>query len=54
MEENIQDTMEQAGVSFELFSPEQMDVIYAAAEKGQDIAPVLNPEFSPGTDAVDS
>ena len=47
MEENIQDTMEQAGVSFELFSPEQMDVIYAAAEKGQDIAPVLNPEFSP-------
>ena len=47
MEENIQDTMEQVGVSFELFSPEQMDVIYAAAEKGQDIAPVLNSEFSP-------
>ena len=47
MEENIQETMGQAGVSFELFSPEQMDVIYAAAEKGQDIAPVLNPEFSP-------
>lgn len=47
MEENIQETMRQAGVSFELFSPEQMDVIYAAAEKGQDIAPVLNPEFSP-------
>lgn len=47
IEENIQETMRQAGVSFELFSPEQMDVIYAAAEKGQDIAPVLNPEFSP-------
>ncbi len=47
LEENIQETMGQAGVSFELFSPEQMDVIYAAAEKGQDIAPVLNPEFSP-------
>ena len=47
IEENIQETMRQAGVSFELFSPEQMDVIYAAAEKGQDIAPVLNSEFSP-------
>lgn len=47
IEENIQETMRQAGVSFELFSPEQMDVIYAAAEKGQDIAPVLNTEFSP-------
>ena len=37
----------QPGVSFELFSPEQVDVIYAAVENGQDIAPILNPEFSP-------
>ena len=30
-----------------MLSPEQVDVIHAAAEKGQDVTPVLNPEFSP-------
>ncbi len=47
IEEQITETMEKAGVSFDVFSPEQVDVIYAAAEKGQDVTPVLNPEFSP-------
>ena len=47
LEEQITEKMEKAGVSFDVLSPEQVDVIYAAAEKGQDVTPVLNPEFSP-------
>ena len=38
---------QKAGASMDDFSPEQMDVIYAAAEKGQGVTPVLKPEFSP-------
>lgn len=45
--EQIRETVEKAGVSFDVLSPEQVEVIYAAAENGQDITPVLNPEFSP-------
>ena len=47
VEEQVTETMEKAGVSFDVLSPEQVEVIYAAAENGQDITPVLNPEFSP-------
>ena len=47
IEEQITETLEKAGVSFDVLSPEQVDVIYAAAEKGQDVTPVVNPEFSP-------
>lgn len=43
----IEDEMEAAGVVHEDFSLEQMDVIYAAAEKDQALEPMLNPEFSP-------
>lgn len=43
----IEEEMEAAGVVHEDFSPEQMDVIYAAAEKDQVLEPMLNPEFSP-------
>ena len=43
----IEEEMEAAGVVHEDFSPEQMDVIYAAAEKDQVLESMLNPEFSP-------
>ena len=46
-EEHITETMEKDDVSFYELSLEQADVIYAAAEKGQDVTPILNPEFSP-------
>ncbi|EOS38956.1 hypothetical protein C808_02273 [Lachnospiraceae bacterium M18-1] len=39
--------MEEADVYLEDFSPEQVDVIYEAAEKGLNLVPMLNPEFSP-------
>ena len=35
-----------AGVAYEDFSPEQMDVIYAVAENGGSLEELLNPEFS--------
>ena len=40
--------MEEAGVYLEDFSPEQVDVIYEAAEKGLNLVPMLNPDFPPG------
>ena len=43
----VTEAMEKARTSFDEFSPEQMDVIYASAEKGVDITPILNPEFPP-------
>ena len=39
--------MEEADVYLDDFSPEQVDVIYEAAEKGLNLVPMLNPEFSP-------
>ena len=47
IEEQIREAMERTGVSFDVFSPEQMDVIYEAAEQGRDVTVVLNPDFSP-------
>ena len=43
----IQEGMEEAGVTHEDFSPEQMDVIYEAAEKDHVLEPMLNPDFPP-------
>lgn len=43
----IEEAMETAGVTHEDFSPEQMDVIHAAAEKDQVLEPMLNPAFRP-------
>ncbi|MEY8334482.1 DEAD/DEAH box helicase family protein [Lachnospiraceae bacterium 47-T17] len=37
--------MEEADVYLDDFSPEQVDVIYEAAEKGLNLVPMLNPEF---------
>lgn len=53
IEGKIESAIEKAGVSFDLFSPEQMDVIYDAAEKGQDVTPALNPGIFTRADAVD-
>ena len=39
--------MVEADVYLEDFSPEQVDVIYEAAEKGLNLVPILNPDFSP-------
>ena len=36
-----------AGVAYEDFSPEQMDVIYSVAESGGELEELLNPDFSP-------
>ena len=41
------EALEQAGSSFEEYAPEQMDVIYAAAEEGQELQRLCNPQFSP-------
>ena len=47
IEESLEAEFQKAGASMDDFSPEQMDVIYTAAEKGQGVTPVLKPEFSP-------
>ena len=47
IEQGISEAMEQADAYFEDFSPEQMDVVYAAAERGFDVTPMLNPDFPP-------
>ena len=47
IEEVVSDAMERTVTGFEDYSPEQMDVIYAAAEKGYDLEPLCNPAFSP-------
>ncbi len=39
--------MEEADVYLDDFSPEQVDVIYEAAEKGLNLVPMLNPDFTP-------
>ena len=39
--------MEEADVEVDNFSPEQIDVIYEAAEKGLNLVPMLNPDFPP-------
>lgn len=51
MKEAIETTvftaLHNAGVAYEDFSPEQMDVIYSVAESGGELEELLNPEFSP-------
>ncbi|MCI8324711.1 MAG: DEAD/DEAH box helicase family protein [Lachnospiraceae bacterium] len=39
--------MEEAGVYLDDLSPEQVDVIYEAAEKGLNLVPMLDPDFPP-------
>lgn len=47
VEQTVFDSMFKAKVSYEDFSPEQMDVIYAVAEEGGSLEELLNPDFSP-------
>ena len=51
MEEAVEITvftaLHNAGVAYEDFSPEQMDVIYSVAESGGKLEELLNPDFSP-------
>lgn len=51
MKEAIETTvftaLHNAGVAYEDFSPEQMDVIYSVAESGGELEDLLNPEFPP-------
>ena len=51
MKEEIETTvftaLHNAGVAYEDFSPEQMDVIYSVAESGGELEELLNPDFSP-------
>ncbi len=43
----VSEAVEASGTAFDEYSPEQMDVIYAAAEAGVELSPLLNPEFPP-------
>ena len=47
IEDRVFDALEVSGTAYEDYSPEQMDVIYDAAEKGYDLEPLCNPAFSP-------
>ena len=51
MKEAIETTvftaLHNAGVAYEDFSPEQMDVLYSVAESGGELEELLNPDFSP-------
>lgn len=51
MEEAVETTvftaLHNAGVAYEDFSPEQMDVIYSVAESGGELEELLNPDFPP-------
>lgn len=51
MKEAIETTvftaLHNAGMAYEDFSPEQMDVIYSVAESGGELEELLNPDFSP-------
>ena len=51
MEEAVEITvftaLHNAGVAYEDFSPEQMDMIYSVAESGGELEELLNPDFPP-------
>lgn len=47
IEETVKEKMERIGRSFEEFSPEQLDVLFAAAEKNLDVELLFHPEFPP-------
>jgi len=47
IEEQVFAALEKTGTAYEDYSPEQMDVIYDAAQKGYDLEPLCNPAFSP-------
>lgn len=47
VEQTVFEALHKAQAAYEDFSPEQMDVIYAAAEKGGSLEELLNPAFSP-------
>ena len=47
IEERLFQAMEEADVYLDDFLPEQVDVIYEAAEKDLNLVPMLNPEFPP-------
>ena len=46
IEQKIFESLHKAQVTYEDFTPEQMDVIYAVAENGGSLEELLNPEFS--------
>lgn len=47
VERTVFEALDKAQVTYEDFTPEQMDVIYAVAENGGSLEELLNPEFSP-------
>ena len=47
IETTVFTALHNAGVAYEDFSPEQMDVIYSVAESGGELEELLNPDFSP-------
>ena len=47
VEADVFEALEATNTVFEDYSPEQMDVIYAAAEKSYDLEPMCNPAFTP-------
>ena len=47
IEQDVFNALEKSGTDYGDYSPEQMDVIYEAAEKGFDPVSLCNPEYSP-------
>lgn len=47
VETTVFTALHNAGVAYEDFSPEQMDVIYSVAESGGELEELLNPDFPP-------
>ena len=47
VESRISEALSESKTAYEDYSPEQMDVLYSAAENGYDVLPLCNPAFSP-------
>ena len=47
IEQAVFDALQESSTDYGDYSPEQMDVLYDAAEKGYDLVPLCNPQYPP-------
>ena len=47
VEQAVFDALQESGTDYGDYSPDQMDVLYDAAEKGYDLVPLCNPQYPP-------
>ena len=47
IEQAVFDALQESGTDYGDYSPDQMDVLYDAAEKGYDLVPLCNPQYPP-------